>query len=76
MFSKKDSHSEKDKNTINKVDALITGVILGWVVASIYGIKKAHDKREELKHTTPQTSLFEEPKKEEKKGLFRKIFRK
>jgi hypothetical protein len=29
MFSKKESHSEKDKNTINKVDALITGVILG-----------------------------------------------
>jgi len=45
-------------------------------VASIYGIKKAHDKREELKHPNPQTSLFEEPKKEEKKGLFRKIFRK
>lgn len=37
MFSKND---KIHKRSLKKMDTIVTGILLGWVVASIYGIKK------------------------------------
>ncbi len=75
---------QKSPNTItNKsiktVDAIVTWVILWWVIASIYGIKKAHEKKGILQKETniDQTTLFDEKSEEntkKSKGFFRTIF--
>ncbi len=45
------------KKGVKKVDALVTGMILSWVIASIYGVKKIREnnatkeKEEENTHT-------------------------
>lgn len=41
------------KRGLKKMDAVITGIILGGIVASIYGIKKSEEHR--LKTATGQT---------------------
>lgn len=52
FFSKKSQkdHQEDEavaKKGIKKIDAMITGAILGGVVASLYGVKKIKDSREQ-----------------------------
>ncbi|HRI36527.1 MAG TPA: hypothetical protein PK765_05730 [bacterium] len=45
LFRKKDSPDDR-KISLKKADVLITGVILGGIVASIYGVKKARNAGE------------------------------
>lgn len=73
------------KRGIKKMDALVTGLILGGIVASIYGIKKADEVaektkenilRETDKHTVGSVIRMlvfgvEKPKKE---GIMKRIF--
>lgn len=52
FFSKKSQkdHQEDEavaKKGIKKMDAMITGAILGGVVASLYGVKKLKDSRDQ-----------------------------
>lgn len=42
MFFRKDK-----KHTIKKIDAIITGIVVGWVVASVYWIKKYDQSKNE-----------------------------
>lgn len=58
------------KNGIKKVDALITGVILGGVIGSIYGIKKLKDHKE----SHPQSSVFDISTPEPKKSWWSRWF--
>lgn len=60
MLSKND---KIHKRSIKKIDAVVTGMLLGGIVASIYGIKKTNE------------NLDEHQKKElsEEKSQFRKI---
>lgn len=73
------------------MDALVTGLLLWWVVASIYGIKKAtqHKTEEEVgvvvnpKHEASKQQakkilkmLIFGCEHEEKKGFFQKLFKK
>ena len=44
MFNKND---KIHKRSIKKIDAVVTGMLLGGIVASIYGIKKKVEHREE-----------------------------
>ena len=48
MFGIK-SRKALTKRGIKKVDALITGLILGGIVTSIYGIKRIEKEREQFK---------------------------
>lgn len=53
MFFKKSQTEENDeavvKRGIKKMDAVITGAILGGVVAGVYGVKKLRENQEEKK---------------------------
>jgi len=44
VFNKND---KIHKRSIKKIDAVVTGMLLGGIVASIYGIKKKVEHREE-----------------------------
>lgn len=44
MFDKKD---KIHKRSIRKIDAMVTGMLLGGIVASIYGIKKTNEHLDE-----------------------------
>ncbi|MFZ4461065.1 MAG: hypothetical protein ACOYN2_00515 [Patescibacteria group bacterium] len=84
MFGKS-GHKALTKRGIKKMDALVTGLILGGIVASIYGIKRADDQaektkenilRETDKHTIGSVVRMlvfgvEKPKKE---GIIKRIF--
>lgn len=73
FFRKKASEETITKSSIKKMDAVVTGVILGGVIGSIYGIKKLRERQEHDKHDANQTDLFEtvEPKK---KSFWKRIF--
>lgn len=86
MFNKND---KLHKRGIRKIDAVVTGMLLGGIVASIYGIKKSTEHFEE-KHTeeqeVPRSRLrqimkmlvfwVQEPEIEKKKGFFSRLFKK
>lgn len=59
------------KRGIKKMDAIVTGLIFWWVVASIYGVKKWLEKKD-TPELTDQLNLFEEPEK--KRWFFRRLF--
>lgn len=49
MFGKfKGDKKNLTNRSLRKIDSLVTGLILGGVVASIYGIKKQEEARKEL----------------------------
>lgn len=72
------------------MDALVTGLLLWWVVASIYGIKKSHqhDAEKWMEEVDPKQEASKQQAKkilkmlifgcehEEKKGFFQKLFKK
>ena len=64
FFSKKSSPSDENvaKKSVKKVDALVTWVILGWVIASLYGVKKIRENNEQKSDSTseekPQKSII------------------
>lgn len=60
------------KKSIKKMDAVVTGVILSGIVASIYGVKKLRNKEEqEATHMVPHV----EPTPESKKSILDRILR-
>lgn len=79
MFFRKKSASEESnvaKQWIKKMDAVVTGVILSGIVASIYGVKKLREKEEQQKHDAAHMIPHEEATlPEKKKTFFQKIFR-
>jgi hypothetical protein len=60
------------KKSIKNMDAVVTGVILGGIIASLYGVKKLKDRSsnpdEEHQH------LVEPPKVIERKSFWRRLF--
>ena len=71
MFFKKSKKTEDDavvKRGIKKMDAVITGAVLGGVVASLYGVKKLRDANE--KKQNPEKTA----EKPAKKGFFARLF--
>lgn len=46
FFSKKSPSSDENvaKKSVKKMDTLVTGVILGGVIASLYGVKKIRER--------------------------------
>jgi len=73
MFFSKKSHESSDnvaKKGIKTMDAVVTGVVLGGIVASIYGVKKLREtKTEEEAH-----NMVEPPKQIERKWFWKRIF--
>lgn len=76
------------KRSIKKIDAVVTGMLLGWIVASIYGIKKTNDhlsekekEKQEISKSRTKNILkmlifgCEEPVVEKKKGFFSRLFK-
>jgi hypothetical protein len=57
FFKKKDTSSEKKENVAEKgiktMDTVVTWVILGGIIASIYGVKKLREKKLESHETPP-----------------------
>lgn len=70
MFSKKSKPEENDeavvKRGIKKMDAVITGAILGGVVAGVYGVKKLRENQEE-KNISENSENIDNLQKTEKK---------
>ncbi len=61
------------KKSIKSMDAVVTGVILGGIVASIYGVKKLTEKND--KHSQEEhINLVEEPKSFPRRGFWSRIF--
>lgn len=67
MFFKKTKTPEENneavaKRGIKKMDAIVTGAILGGVVASLYGVKKIREQKtddsSEIENTTQKKSGF------------------
>jgi hypothetical protein len=42
-----DKNEKIHKRSIKKIDAVVTGILLGGIVASIYGIKKTSEQKDE-----------------------------
>ena len=81
MFFSKKSQKKEDpvaKKGIKKMDAMITGAILGGVVASIYGVKKLKDAHDEKSlEANEQTKLqIDDEQETKKRGFFSKLFSK
>lgn len=82
MFFKKSQNPEKDeavvKRGIKKMDAVITGAILGGVVAGVYGVKKLRENQEEKNDENMENisavMVSEKGEKKEKTGFFAKFF--
>lgn len=74
MFSSKKPSSEENvaKKSIKRMDTVVTGVILGGIIASIYGIKKLKEKEEENKNHEHLIEHHEPLQR--KKGFFARIF--
>lgn len=60
------------KKSIKNMDAVVTWVILGGIVASLYGVKKLKEKKDhhEVEH------MVEPPKPIERKSLWKRLFSK
>ena len=72
MFFHKKSHPIEEsvaKKSVKKMDTVVTGMILWWIVASIYGVKKLKEKAHEteqknmLPHTDEQAHVGTERKR-------------
>lgn len=65
------------KKGIKWMDAVVTGVILWGIVASLYGVKKLKEKSDEAKHHGShewQTNLFEHTTPKERRWFFKRFF--
>lgn len=84
-----DKNEKIHKRSIKKIDAIVTGMLLGWVVASIYGIKKTYKHADETKNQewgVKEKKIgkiikmlifgFNTPIVEKKKGFFSRLFKK
>jgi len=86
VFNKND---KIHKRSIRKIDAIVTGMLLGGVVASIYGIKKTqqHLDEKQLQERAEKRNRMKkilgmlifgcsEAVVEKKKGFFSRLFKK
>ncbi len=75
MFFQKKSSQVPDENVAKKgikhVDSVVTGLILGGLIASIYGVSKF--KKEHSEDHKEKTESIEPPKKIGERGLLRRI---
>ncbi len=71
------SNENVAKKGIKNIDAVVTGVILWGIIASLYGVKKLREK-EKVQEVTEHTEdhMIEPPKKIERISLWKRIFRK
>ena len=60
------------KKGIKHIDAVVTGVILWGIIASIYGVSKLRDK--EVHTSDHETHLIETPKEIERRSFWKRIF--
>ncbi len=77
MFFKKSKKTEDDavvKRSIKKMDAVITGAVLGGVVASLYGVKKLRDANEKNEVNEKNQNPEKTAEKPAKKGFFARLF--
>lgn len=77
MFFKKSKKTEDDavvKRSIKKMDAVITGAVLGGVVASLYGVKKLRDANEKNEANEKNQNPEKTAEKPAKKGFFARLF--
>ncbi len=72
MFFRKSSHTDESvaNKGLKKIDKVVTGLILGGIIASIYGIKKRNDKQEDYTHLDIDTSKD----RAKKQSIFSRIF--
>lgn len=75
MFFKKNPSQVPDENVakkgIKRVDSVVTGLILGGIIASIYGVNKF--KKDQHDEVHEEESHMESPKKIGERGLLRRI---
>ena len=77
MFFKKSKKTEDDavvKRSIKKMDAVITGAVLGGVVASLYGVKKLRDANDKNEANEKSQNPEKTAEKPAKKGFFARLF--
>ena len=72
MFFKKKNASDENvaKKSIKSMDAVVTGVILGGVIASLYGVKKLKDRE----HQNHENLIEQEIPVARKKSFWARIF--
>lgn len=72
MFFRKSSHTDESVTNkwLKKIDKVVTGLILGGIIASIYGIKKRSDKQEDYTHLDIDT----DKEHHKKQSIFSRIF--
>jgi hypothetical protein len=76
MSSNEEQETSSDnvaKKGIKRMDTIVTGVILGWLIASIYGISKLREKDNASSHEI-ETNLIPPPKEIERKSFWKRIF--
>ncbi len=78
LFKKKTSIIEENvaKQGIKKMDHVVTGLLLWWIIASIYGVKKLRQKElsEEHEHKDVVESHHSEPTEKKKQSILSRIF--
>ncbi len=71
-MSQTDNHTESTENVAKKgikhMDAVVTGVILGGLIASIYGVSRLREKEKD-----EHSHLIELPKLIERRPWWKKI---
>jgi Na+/glutamate symporter len=74
LFRKSDKPDKKNdpKLSLKRADVLITGVILGGIVASVYGIKKVREKGEIPQEQDARTD--DAPKEKKKPNFFFRLY--
>lgn len=78
FFSKKNISEESNvaKKGIKKMDAVVTGVILSGIIASLYWVKKLRDRENQSKdNSSVHSDIHEEVSVESKKSFLDKLFR-
>ncbi len=70
-LDQKNSNESVAKKSIKHIDAVVTWVILGGIIASIYGVSKLRDK-EHLE--TPPEHMIEPEKPIPRKSFWKRLF--
>ncbi len=73
MFGKKKKKETAAKKGIKNMDAVVTGAILGWVVASIYGVKKIKEAKKQGENKTLQEE-DQNQERDKKPWFFARLF--
>mgnify|MGYP007071071352 FL=1 len=78
FFKKKNSIVEENvaKQGIKKMDHVVTGLLLWWIIASIYGVKKLRGKEHSSEHDEKNHHEEEhhEPSEKKNQSILSRIF--